>query len=348
MTTYETIDIQVLSGLEAVRKRPGMYIGGTDASAMHVLAWELLDHAVTEHEQGFARCIRVRIDGTWLEVEDDGRGIPVDPMPKTGVPALEFLCTDMIGLHGRGIPVVSALSSELDAEVWRDGRHHRLRVSRGRALGPLEDLGPTSRRGTRISFTPDFDLIDRAVWNRERIADRLRQLAASHPELTLMLGADAFRCPEGLADHVRHRAGGARLLHEPIRIRGAHDDIAVEVALVWTDADRVDATSIVNRWAPRSGRHFDGLSDAMFEAIRRLAPDRLAGVYRSAFHEVVDRGLVAAIRLDMREPHLTSATHGHLANPAAHDAVAAVVTEPLYAALAGDARLRDLFARMPR
>jgi DNA gyrase subunit B len=324
-----------------------MYIGGTDANAMHFLAWELVDRAVDEHVEGFARCIRVRIDGTWIEVDDDGRGIPVDPMPTTGASALEVICTQMVGLHQLGIPVVSALASELDAEVWRDGRHYRLRVSRGHVLGPLEDLGATSRHGTRISFRPDFEILDRAVWNRDLIAERLREIAAAHPELTLMLGADAFRCPQGMADHVRHRARGARLLHEPIRICGTHDDIAVEVALAWTDAPGVDATSMVNRWASRSGSHFDGMSDAMFDAVSRLDPVRLAGVFRPAFHEVVDRGFVAAIRLDMRDPQFTSQMRC-LANPAARDAVAAVVTEPLHAALASDARLRDhLFARMP-
>jgi DNA gyrase subunit B len=243
---------------------------------------------------------------------------------------------------------VSALASELDAEVWRDGRHYRLRLSRGHVLGPLEDLGATSRRGTRISFKPDFDILDRAVWNRDAITERLREIAAGHPELTLMLGADAFRCPQGMADHVRHRARGARLLHEPIRICGTHDGIAIEVALAWTDATCVDATSLVNRWAPRSGSHFDGMSDAMFEAVSRLEPARLAGVYRPAFHEVVDRGLVMAIHLDMRDPQLTSHTRGRLTNPVARDAVAAVVTEPLHAAIASDPWLRHhLFARMP-
>jgi len=326
-----------------------MYIGGTDASAMHVLAWELVDNAVAEHVEGFATCIRVRIDGTWIEVEDDGRGIPVDPMPEGGAPALEVLCTRLgRGLHHFGVGGVSALASELDAEVWRDGRHYRLRLSRGQVLGPLEDLGATSRHGTRISFTPDFDILDRAVWNRDAITKRLRETAAAHPDLTLMLGGDAFRCPQGMADHVRYRGGSARLLHDPIRITGTHDDIAVDAAFMWTDATGVDATSIVNCWPVCSGSHFDGLSDAMFNAMSRFEPVRLAGVYRPAFHEVVDRGLVVAMYLEMRDPWFRSQTRGHLANPAARDAVAAIVTEPLHAALASDARLRDhLFARMP-
>jgi DNA gyrase subunit B len=348
MTTYDATDIEMLSGIESVRRRPGMYIGGTDATAMHVLAWQLIDHAVGEHVDGFASCIRVRIDGTWIEVDDDGRGIPVDPMPKTGAPALEVVCTQMAGLHGFGLPIVSALASELDAEVWRDGRHYRLRVSRGRALAPLEDLGPTSRRGTRISFTPDFDIVDRAVWDRRLIAERLRGIAATHPKLTLMLGADAFRCPQGMADHVRHRAGDARLLHEPIRIHGMHDGIAVDVALAWTGAPGADVTSIVNGRPSTGGTQCDGMSDAMFEALRRIEPSRLAGVYRSAFHEVIDPGLVVAIGLDMPDPRFTCPRRYRLTSSTARDAVVAVVTEPLHAELEADQWLRGhLVARLP-
>jgi len=174
LESYSEQSIVVLSGLEAVRRRPGMYIGGTGSAGLHHMLWEIVGNSVDEHLRGHASYVRVEIEGDAISVEDDGRGIPVDPHPQDPARSvLEVVLTTLHasadfradhvhvspGLVGVGAPVVNALSERLDAEVWRDGRHHQQSYARGIPLGPVRELGRATRTGIRITFRPDFTIL---------------------------------------------------------------------------------------------------------------------------------------------------------------------------------------------
>ena len=286
MEPYSQESIVVLSGLEAVRRRPGMFIGGIGPAGLHNLLWEIVGNAVDEHLRGRASYVRVQINGDAISVDDDGCGIPVDPCPHDPAKSvLELVLTTLHGsvgfrpehvhvgpnLFGAGAAVVNALSERLDAEVWRNGRHYQQRYARGVALGPVRDVGPAMRNGTRITFRPDFTIFEPGTWQRARIKRRLREIAAMCSSFTTILDHTAVRCPDGLADHVRYLARHARPLCEPLRIVGARDGVEVEVAVLWTDAERPCVRGFVGTSQTRCGTHIEGLA----EGLRRFA----TGVY---------------------------------------------------------------------
>jgi DNA gyrase subunit B len=363
---YDESSIIVLKGLEAVRRRPGMYVGDTeDGSGMHNMLWSVVANSVDEHLAGEARYIRVTFhDDATVSVEDDGRGIPIGPLPHDpNKTVLEAVLTQLFGggpwhstdrratYHGLGIglPVASALSSRLEAEICREGRRHAQDFGAGDVVGPLRDLGPTDRRGTRITFTPDFSILPRRPWNRAHVARRLREIAALSPGLTTILDHRAFNCPAGLADLVRFMGRGQRPLHgEPIRIRGTRDDIDVDVALLWTGGPRTRIRGFVGHANVVRGTHLHGLGRGLFEAFGALDPARFRTVQRAAFDEVLGPGLVAAVQVTLEDARFGSAKRDKLTNPDVSPAVAAVVSEQLAAGLRDDRPLREtLLARMP-
>jgi len=365
MEKYDESSIIVLEGLEPVRRRPGMYVGDTeDGSGMHNLLWSVVANSVDEHLAGEASYIRVTFhDDDAVSVEDDGRGIPIGPLPhdpdKT---ILEAMLTQLFGggpwhstdmratYHGLGIglPVASALSSRLEADVCRDGRRATQDFAAGKAVGPLRDRGPTDRRGTRITFTPDFSILPRRPWSRAHVARRLREIAALSPRLTTILDHRAFRCPAGLADLVRFMGRGQRALHgEPIRVRGTRDDIDVDAALLWTVGPRTRIRGFVGHANVARGTHLHGLGRGLFEAFGALDPARFGTVHRTAFDEVLGPGLIAAVQVTLDDAR-SGARRDDLTNPEVSPAVAAVVSEQLAARLRDDRPLREtLLARMP-
>jgi len=361
---YDGSAITVLRGLEAVRRRPGMYIGDTeDGSAMHHMLWEVVGNGVGQHLAGHASYLRVAFhDDGAVSVEDDGEGIPVASRSHDrAVTILETVMTQLASgsrfapvdiadrLWGPGLAVVNALSTRLVVEVCRDGRRHVQEYAAGEALGPVRDLGATDRRGTRITFTPDFSILRRRPWDRALVARRLRELAALSPRLTTILDDSAFRCPAGLADLVRFLARGQPPLHdEPVRICGARGEVGVEAVLLWTGGTRTRVRGFVGRAPVRRGTHLDGLADGLFHAFVALDPARFALVNRPAFREVLRPGLVAAVHVRLAHPRFESPPRDDLENREVLTAVASVVEKQLSARLRADCRLREaLLARMP-
>jgi DNA gyrase subunit B len=335
--------IEVLTGLEAVRRRPGMYIGDTDdGSGLHHLLWEVVGNSVDEHLAGYASYVRVRLGHGWASVEDDGRGIPTEPLPD-GASALEAVMTRLhagtnkrphvhigAGMHQVGVAVVNALSSSLDAEVWRDGRAYRMRFARGEPLARVEDLGPTVRSGTRVTFEPDFTIFKERRWDRAVIRERMHELAATSSRLTTIFDGECFRCPDGLAE----LTGG-----EPVHLRSSRDGIDVEVALAWTDAPDTIVRGFVGM-CRGDGTHVLGLKAGLRAAMRQLDP-RFRRARTAEIDRVFLRGLVALVNVMLDDPRFMNPTRDWLFNPEVESVVKATVVDGLRARWPYDPALRD-------
>ncbi len=347
---FEEHEIQVLTFVDAVRKRPGMYFGDVDRGAMHNLLWELVGNAIDEHRAGFGSFVRVAIDGDAITIEDDGRGIPPE--------ALEIVMTRghagsaafrkehvhlRRGLMGVGVAAVNALCAHLEIEVRRDGRRHAQSFARGIALDPVHDVGPCDRTGTRITFVPDFTILAPAAWDRAVISRRLREIAAMTPRLTVILDHHAVRCPDGLVDHVRYLAERAV---QPFAIAGHCDGIGVEAAIAWTGRERPLIRGYVGM-APANGEHVEGLIAGIGDAFVALDP-RLARVDRAALREVIEPGVIALVHVTLEHPRFGNPSRDWLDNPEVAPVTAAIVGEQLHAALAAHELGAALLARLPR
>src|SRR5437868_9419807 len=234
-TSYSAADIQVLEGLEPVRKRPAMYIGGTDVTGYHHLLWEIIDNCVDEVINGYASRIDVTLhkDGKTVTVVDDGRGIPVDVMPKYKKPALEVLLTTLHsggkfeqgnyfhsgGLHGVGASVVNALSASLIARVKRDGKHHVQTYAKGLATSKLKVEGKTRGTGTTITFTPDAEIFGvKAKFDPELIRDRLEAKSYLHRGMIVVFRDETQKPPR--EDTYQHDGGITEYLAKVVAQRG--------------------------------------------------------------------------------------------------------------------------------
>ncbi len=356
---YTAADIQVLEGLEAVRRRPGMYIGGTGREGLHHLLWELVDNAVDEAINGYATSLEVVLhpDGRTCTVRDNGRGIPVDIHPVHKRPALELILTTLHaggkfddsnyvtsgGLHGVGSSVVNALSSQLVAEVRRGGRLHRQAYRRGRPRGPLRDMGPARGTGTAITFTPDEAIFGDQRFDGAWIRERLKVKSFLHRGLKVRFrdeasGGDWTFCHEGgladfLAAEVR-RADVQTITPEPFLVERESDGpdlLRLQVALCWTDSPREQVRSFVNGIPTRDGgTHEQGLRDALVRAVRsfvethQLAP---RGVNLTA--EALREGVLALVSLFIRDPQFQGQTKDRLNNPEVRGLVEAAVRPAL-------------------
>ena len=366
MDEYDASQIKVLSGMEAVRRRPGMYIGDTeDGTGLHHLLWEVIGTSVDEHREGNASYLRVAFhDDGAVTVEDDGRGIPIGALPHEpdispprgdDDPIARGLRMAFDARARRASPVergavVNALCARLEAEICRDGRRYVQSYAAGVALGPIRDLGPTDRSGTRITFTPDFSILRRRPWDRALVARRLRELAALQPPVNHHSRRPCLPLPGGPGRPRPVSGSWQRSLHgEPIDIRGARDDVGVDVALLWTGGARTRVRGFVGHARPCGGTHLRGLARGLFEAFVELDPARFGTVQRAAFDEVLSPGLVAAVHATLAHPCFGSPTRDQLENPEVLTAVSAVVAEQLAARLRDDQQLREtLLARMPR
>ncbi len=375
---YDAASIEVLEGLEAVRKRPGMYIGGTDERALHHLVAEVLDNAMDEAVAGHADRIEVELaaDGA-CAITDNGRGIPVDPHPKfPDKSALEVILTELHsggkfsgkayqtsgGLHGVGVSVVNALTDRLRVEVARGKRLWAQDYSRGQPAGPLADLGPVqNRRGTRVVFHPDGEIFGAEA--RFRPA-RLWRLARSKaylfggveirwrcaPEIAGDTPTeDVFRFPGGLADFLRASLDGAAVLGRPFSGRidfaerfGAETAGSVEWAIAWTPGEDGRVSSYCNTIpTPEGGTHEAGFWSAVGKAVRAYGELKGQKKAKEIRREDLTASAAALVSVFIREPEFVGQTKDRLATAEAERLVEGAVRDRLDHWLAGDPKLAD-------
>ena len=367
--SYTAKDIEVLEGLEPVRRRPGMYIGGVDANGLHHLLWELVDNSVDEAMNGHADHITVTLhrDGSSATVSDNGRGIPVDRHAQYKKPALELILTTLHaggkfeaknyyhsgGLHGVGASVVTALAEEMIARVRRDGHEWEQRFARGKAAGPLRKTGSARGSGTSIFFRPDAKIFPSVRFDAKRIAELLEAKAYLHRGLTMEFRDEAagtkavYRYDEGLRAYLAKiiAAGGRTpLAGEIIAIEKEQEGVEIECALAWTEATEERVLSYVNSIPTGSGgTHENGLKAGVVKAARNyLSVHNLQPRGLTIAAEDVREGLVVVLSVKVPQPQFQGQTKDRLNNPEVTPVVDAVVRTALENALnanrtAGDA-----------
>jgi len=354
-STYTAKDITVLEGLEPVRRRPGMYIGGVGTAGLHHLVWEILDNAIDEAMNGHASSIGVTLhaDGSSITVADDGRGIPVDPHPKTRQSALEVIFTVLHaggkfehdtyktagGLHGVGASVVNALSKELVATVKRDGAQWEQRFRQGRPSGPVKKLGPARGTGTTVYFHPDPTVFPRIDFDPALIRERLEVASYVHRGLRLTFDDQTsgekvvFEHAEGLADYLRKivTERGARPVHEAAFALSRENGLRVDLVLQWTEATEEHLRSYVNGIPTGSGgTHETGLRAGIGKAVRNFIDTHgLAPKGVSITADDIREGLVGVLSAFLQEPQFQGQTKDRLNNPEVLSAVDGLVRPAL-------------------
>ena len=352
---YTAKDITVLEGLEPVRKRPGMYIGGVGTVGLHHLVWEVLDNAVDEAMNGYASNIWVTLhaNGSSITIEDDGRGIPIDKHPTSKKSALEVIFTVLHaggkfehgsyktagGLHGVGASVVNALSKELVATVKRDGAQWEMRFKQGKATGPLKKLGPARGSGTTVYFHPDAAIFPKIEFDAGVVKARLEVASYLHKGLKVTFEDEAtkekavFEHSEGLVDYLQKIVGerGAKRVHEAPFTLTKDDGLRLDLVLQWTEATDEHIRSYVNGIPTGSGgTHESGLRAGVGKAVRNfidthnLSPK---GVTLTA--EDIREGLTGVLSVFIQEPQFQGQTKDRLNNPELVSAIDGVVRPAL-------------------
>jgi DNA gyrase subunit B len=354
-TAYTAKDITVLEGLEPVRKRPGMYIGGVGAAGLHHLVWEILDNGVDEAMNWYASNIAVTLhaDGASITIADDGRGIPVDTHAKTGKSALEVIFTFLHaggkfehesyktagGLHGVGASVVNALSKELVATVKRDGFRWEQRFRQGKPAGPLRQLGPARGTGTTVFFRPDPTVFPRVEFDAALIRDRLEVSSYLHKGLRISFldettgGREVFEHREGLGDYLRKILAerGANAVHETpfalFKVNGLRADLVMQ----WTESTEEHLRSYVNGIPTGSGgTHESGFRAGLSKAVRNFVETHgLTPKGLSVAAEDIREGLVGVLSVFMSEPQFQGQTKDRLNNPELVSAIDSMVRPAL-------------------
>ena len=341
MANYTAKDITVLEGLEPVRKRPGMYIGGVGTAGLHHLVWEVLDNAVDEAMNGFASNIVVTLhkDGNSITVADDGRGIPVDKHPTTKKSALEVIFTVLHaggkfekgnyktagGLHGVGASVVNALSSELVATVKRDGSQWEMTFKRGKPTGPIKKIGAARGSGTIVYFHPDSTIFPKIEFEAALIKERLEIVSYIHKGVRVTFEneaegtKDVFQHQEGLSDFLKSivAARSSKPVHDAPFLLERESGPRLDLVLQWTESTEEHVRSYVNGIPTGSGgTHDNGLRAGIGKAVRNyiethnLSPK---GVTLTA--EDIREGLTGVLSLFIEEPQFQGQTKDRLNNP---------------------------------
>jgi DNA gyrase subunit B len=355
MANYTAKDITVLEGLEPVRKRPGMYIGGVGTAGLHHLVWEVLDNAVDEAMNGYASNIVVTLhkDGSSITVADDGRGIPVDKHPATKKSALEVIFTVLHaggkfekgnyktagGLHGVGASVVNALSTELRATVKRDGSQWEMVFKRGKPTGPIKKVGAARGSGTTVYFHPDTTIFPKVEFDAALIRERLEVVSYIHKGVRVTFEnevedtKEVFQHQEGLADFLRSivTARGAKPVHDVAFLLERESGPRLDLVLQWTESTDEHVRSYVNGIPTGSGgTHDNGLRVGIGKAVRNyiethnLSPK---GVTLTA--EDIREGLTGVLSLFIEEPQFQGQTKDRLNNPEMLSTVDSVVRPAL-------------------
>src|SRR3984885_2791244 len=362
MASYTAKDITVLEGLEPVRRRPGMYIGGVGSTGLHHLAWEILDNSVDEAMNGYASEITLTLhkDGASITVEDNGRGIPVDKHHQTKTSALEVIFTTLHaggkfegqnyktagGLHGVGASVVNALSRELVATVRRDGHTWEQKYKQGDPVGGVKKLGPARGTGTTIFFRPDPTIFPKTQFEPAVLRERLEVASYLHKGLkvvfenetaeTAAARRETFQHREGLVDYLKKILAErqAKPVHEPpFGLAREHDEsgLRLDVVLEWTETPEEHLRSYVNGIPTGSGgTHENGLRAGLGKAIRNfIETHNLTPKGVTLIAEDIREGVVGVLSLFIQEPQFQGQTKDRLNNPEMMSAVDGVVRPAL-------------------
>jgi DNA gyrase subunit B len=352
--TYAADQIQVLEGLEPVRKRPGMYIGGTGIEGLHHLVWEIVDNGIDEALAGHATSVKVTLheDGS-VTVFDDGRGIPVDTHPKTGKSTLETVLTVLHaggkfggggykvsgGLHGVGVSVVNALSTKLIARVHRDGKIYEQIYETGVPKGDIKTVGKSDHTGTEITFYPDGSIFETTAFNYETILDRLRHAAYLTKGIHTSLRDErtkksyGFYFEGGIQSYVKHLNIGKEAVDEDIfYVDKTVGDVQVEVALQYTDSFSETVKAFANNvFNPDGGTHLTGFRSALTRVVNEYA--RKNGLLKEKEENLTGEdtreGLTAIILVKLPDPQFEGQTKNKLGNPETRGQVEQVLAEYL-------------------
>ncbi|WAM36254.1 DNA topoisomerase (ATP-hydrolyzing) subunit B [Caldicellulosiruptor acetigenus] len=356
---YSASEIQVLEGLEAVRKRPGMYIGSTSQRGLHHLVYEIVDNAIDEAMAGFCKNIEVVIHkDNSVTVIDDGRGIPVDIHPKLQKSGVEVVFTVLHaggkfnervykvsgGLHGVGASVVNALSRYLEVEVYRDGKVYYQRYERGKPTCELKVIGETNRTGTKVTFLPDDEIFETIEFDGDVILQRLRELAFLNKGIRIVFVDEReknakpveLKYDGGIAEFVKFLNRNKEVLHqEPIYIEGEKNDILIEVAIQYTEDFGENIYSFANNIATiDGGTHLIGFKTAVTKAVNEYAKkyNFIKGDTQLLGEDIRD-GMTAIVSVKIHEPQFEGQTKTKLGNSEARWAVENLVSEKLAAFL---------------
>jgi DNA gyrase subunit B len=336
---YDATSIKVLGGIEAVRKRPAMYIGSTGELGLHHLVWEVVDNSVDEAMAGFCDEINVTVhDDNSVTVVDNGRGIPVDMHATEKKPAAEVVMTVLHaggkfdsdtykvsgGLHGVGVSVVNALSDWLDLEIWRDGEVWEQSYEKGVPTSKLKSSGKTRKTGTKITFHADPSIFDKTIYSFDTLSQRLRELAFLNKGLKITLDDERsnkkaeFRFTGGIAEFVKHLNRGKQTLHDsPIYMEGKRAQVDIEIALQYNDSYAENIFSFANTInTVDGGSHLAGFRSALTRTLNYYASS--TGMLKEQKDEVsingddVREGLVAVVSVKLPQPQFEGQTKGKL------------------------------------
>ena len=353
---YDAKNIQVLKGLDGVRKRPAMYIGDTGLRGLHHMIYEVLDNSIDEAIAGYCTEITVEInkDDT-VVVTDNGRGIPVDRHPTQKKSALEVVMTMLHaggkfdkssykvsgGLHGVGVSVVNALSEWCEVEVSRNGKIYRQRYEKGNPSSKVEEIGKTRKTGTKTTFLADPDVFKNIKYNDDLIATRLRELAYLNKNLKINFidhqngESDSFKFKGGIAEFIKHLDRTRTGLHKPIYFEGEKDGVMLEIALEYNDSYTENIFSYVNNINTiEGGTHFTGFKTALtrtlnFYAVKNNLVKNGKNGSSSLSGEDVREGLTAIISVKVPDPQFEGQTKTKLGNSEVKGIVESVVNERL-------------------
>jgi DNA gyrase subunit B len=351
---YDASRIQVLEGLEAVRKRPSMYIGSTDGRGLHHLVYEVVDNSIDEALAGFCTRIEVSInpDGS-VTVLDNGRGIPIDPHPVHKKSALEVVMTILHaggkfdkntykvsgGLHGVGVSVVNALSEGLEVEVSRDGKKYFQSYIRGKPTADVQEIGTSEVTGTKTTFKPDTKIFETTDFDYDILSNRLRELAFLNRGLTISLRdlrspegqADTFSYQGGIVEFVRYLNNKKQYLHDPIYFERQRDDMIVEIAMQYTSSYAENVYSFANNInTHEGGTHIIGFKTALTRVANDyIKANKLSKEDAKLTGDDVREGLTAIISVKIMEPQFEGQTKTRLGNSDVKGIVDSLVTDGL-------------------
>lgn len=367
-TEYDANSIQVLEGLEAVRVRPGMYVGGTGKAGMHHLIWEIVDNSVDEANAGFASKITITITGNTVTVKDNGRGVPCGKHPKLKIPTLDVVFTKLHaggkfdsnvyktagGLHGVGAAVTNALSESMEVVVHRDGKEYTRMYSKGNIIGKFSTKKlKRNRTGTKVTFTPDPEIFGKTLkYDYETIRERVKTKAYLNPGLTIEVidtvsgESDTFKFDNGLLDYLSDYVEQEELDACTEAIHFKEDGI--EAALLWTDSTKETVISFANGIFTRDGgTHVKGVDKGIVDTVRKAATDlELWPKKMKPVPSDVREGMVLIVSAYLSDPQFQGQTKDRLNNPEVEKTSFEIARKGIASAVTKDVLLKDIANRI--